>query len=66
MKGPKIAWAAYQKKPEFGPGRIKAFNVTVKDATYPHKIERGSNLRENGNLVVGREERVAAWIARNL
>jgi hypothetical protein len=66
MKGPKIAWAAYQKKPEFGPGRIKAVNVTVKDATYPHKIERGSNLRENGNLVVGREERVAAWIARNL
>jgi hypothetical protein len=66
MKGPKIAWAAYQKKPEFGPGRIKAINVTVEGATHPHKIERGSHLLENGNSVVGREERVAAWIARNL
>ena len=66
MSGPEIAWAAYQKKPEFGPGRINAVRATVRDATYLHKIERGSHLVENENSVMGREERVAVWIARNL
>ena len=44
MANCKIGYAAYQKKPEFGPAHIKVTHEIVKDIKFPSQIETGSTL----------------------
>ena len=39
-----IGYAAYQKKPEFGPAKIIVTNEVIVKNKFPHQIEKGSSL----------------------
>ncbi|MEM8891536.1 MAG: hypothetical protein AAGD28_26395, partial [Bacteroidota bacterium] len=44
------AFTAYQKKPEFGPAKIKVEELILDKVNFLHLIERGSELRLKGKL----------------
>ncbi|VAW17547.1 hypothetical protein MNBD_BACTEROID03-1953 [hydrothermal vent metagenome] len=44
----KLAFTAFKKKPEFGPSKITAKNVVLKNIQTQHLIENGSSLILNG------------------
>ena len=45
------AFTAFQKKPEFGPGKIEAKNIQIIDCKFPSLIEDGATLTIDGKLV---------------
>jgi hypothetical protein len=55
-----VAFAAYQKKPGFGPAQIDAENVVLNPKNTPHLIERGSHMDLNWYAHEGKLEDVAA------
>lgn len=54
----KLGFAAYQKKPEYGPGEISADKVNIKGLKKDMLIEKGSKLRINGKTIEGEIEDV--------
>jgi len=47
----KIAYVAFQKKPEFGPGKIKAMASTINNAEIPYLIEEHSVMTLDGKVI---------------
>ena len=43
MNNVQVGFTAFQKKPEFGPGRIECKIVTLKNIEIPYLIEQYSN-----------------------
>jgi hypothetical protein len=58
----KLAYCAFQKKPEFGPGRIRAANATSKDIKTEYLIETGSSLFLNGKDIKQKSDTVEALL----
>ena len=52
----KLAFTAFQKKPEFGPAEITADSIEIKNCRRVHLIENGSSLLLNGKTVETVEE----------
>ena len=50
---------AFQKKPEYGAGTIKAQNIKLKKYLFMHLIEEKSMLDLNGKEIFGKEPKVA-------
>jgi hypothetical protein len=44
----KVTYAAYQKKPEFGPGSISAKGCQAREPSLTHKMEKGSKITVDG------------------
>lgn len=47
------AFAAYQKKPEYGGAKIKVASYTAEGVKYLHTIEKGSTLDLKGQMIEG-------------
>ena len=47
-------YAAYQKKPEFGPGKIEVETEIVNGNKYPYQIEVGSSLKIGQKVIYGK------------
>ncbi len=47
------AFAAYQKKAEFGGAKIKVQNYTAEKVSYLYQVEKGSSLELEGKLIEG-------------
>ncbi|MFC2152754.1 CotH kinase family protein [Bacteroidota bacterium] len=54
----KIAYCAFQKKPEFSGGKIIATNSNLTGIKIKYLIELGSELNENGVLIKGKSNQV--------
>jgi len=54
----KLAYCAFQKKPEFGHGEIEANNSIITNVQQEYLIEKGSTLIHNGKLFEGSIEKV--------
>lgn len=59
MKNVVYGFAAFIKKPEYGPAKIEVENLKLRNKIVFHKIEEGSTLRLNGKLIPGREKKLA-------
>jgi hypothetical protein len=53
------AFAAFVKKPEYGPATISAEGIKMSGNITFHKIEVGSVLKINGAVIKGREDKLA-------
>ena len=58
IKGSKVGFTAYRKKPEFGHATIIAETAVLADVEVPYLIEKNSQLSLNGDQVVANEEDV--------
>ncbi|MEA3395962.1 MAG: hypothetical protein U9R05_00685, partial [Chloroflexota bacterium] len=56
--------AAYQKKMEYGPAHITATNVEVRDMSPSALVQRGSNIRINGDYAPTVELSIADFYGR--
>lgn len=54
--------AAYQKKPEFGPGLLEASHVSLGSVETAHLVEEGSRVMLDGQMIAGTGARVAAML----
>jgi len=54
----KIGFAAYQKKPEFGPATIEVKEVEIFSTAIPYLIEKRSRMRVDGTLIKGSQQNV--------
>lgn len=54
----KVGFCAYQKKPEFGPGKIVAHGARWFDTEVPFLIEKGSSMRDGSKEVPANRTRV--------
>lgn len=54
----KLAYSAFQKKPEYGPGIIKVQNANMTAVETAHLIENGSFLSINGEIIKSRTDMV--------
>jgi hypothetical protein len=64
LAGVEVGLAAYQKKSEYGPGRIVASAVTAEGAKRLHAIEERSVLSLDGVVVSSDQRRVAEQLYR--
>lgn len=62
MNDTNIGFAAFQKKPEFGPATIDITRLTINNITKPYLIESGSMLTVDGRRIVQNLEKVAEII----
>jgi hypothetical protein len=51
-----IGLAAYQKKPEFGPAEINAFNIDITNVSMPNLIEVNSKLSIDNEEILGTQK----------
>ena len=58
----KLAYCAFQKKPEFGPGTIRAMRAESRDVLTEYLIENGSSLSINGKEVRDKTDTVEALL----
>ena len=54
----KLAYCAFQKKPEYGPGIINVNNANLKNVDVDHLIEVGSSLSINGKQIDQKSNKV--------
>jgi len=54
----KIGFTAFQKKDEFGPGRIQGSNVQMKKVSIPYLIETYSNCTIDGEIIESNDNSV--------
>ncbi|MBN2412865.1 CotH kinase family protein [candidate division KSB1 bacterium] len=54
----KIAFAAFQKKPEYGPGHIEIYELDMKKIEVPYLIETNSSLTIDGEIIQSDTEHV--------
>ena len=62
----KVGYAAFQKKPEYGPARIVATGVVMSGAIYPHIIQTGSEALVDGRALPTQEVDVAAMYEQQI
>ena len=58
----KYGFAIYQKKQEFGPASIKAFNIYERNNENEHIVEMGSVFLRNKNFVIGNKNNVYEYL----
>jgi len=58
----KLAYCAFQKKPEFGPGTIRTNRAAFKDVKTEYLIETGSSLTINGKEIKNKSDTVEALL----
>jgi len=51
-------FAVYQKKPEYGPAIIRAFNTTISDVENQYIIERGSDFFVDNVIMITKRDKV--------
>lgn len=62
MDSTKLAYCAFQKKPEYGPGIILASKSSFKDVFTEHLIEIGSSLNLNGENITQKSDKVKQYL----
>jgi len=58
ISGSRLGFTVYQKKPEFGPGTIRAQKLEIANVERPYAVEAGSTLVVNNRTIVPTEEKV--------
>lgn len=66
VKNTRLAFAIYQKKPEFGPARMVVWNTILNDVSRENLIEEHSVLTLNGNDYFDDEENVYQQLLDNV
>ncbi|RMG69009.1 MAG: hypothetical protein D6715_00735 [Calditrichaeota bacterium] len=51
IRDSRVGFTGFQKKPEFGPGKIEARKVSLSNVEVPYLIETGSSLRVDGERI---------------
>ncbi|VEN74471.1 conserved hypothetical protein [Candidatus Desulfarcum epimagneticum] len=51
LQNSKVGFSVYQKKSEFGPSTMKAFNLSMNKVALPYLLEKGSKLEIDGKEV---------------
>lgn len=60
--GSNIGLAAFQKKPEYGPGFMTVTDTELGELETTHVVEKGSEIRLNGVLLQSEEENVKRYL----
>lgn len=58
LSNTKIGFTAYQKKSEYGPGKIKVDKYEINNINVPFLIEIGSSMFANGNKIATTDKKV--------
>lgn len=58
ITGSGTGFAIYQKKPEFGPAEINAFDIEMKDVGVKYLVEKGSKLKIDNKEIISNRENV--------
>jgi hypothetical protein len=59
-----VGFAAFQKKSEFGPGKITVTNMTINNTETPYLIEKGSTMTVNGKNIKHTDKKVEEILYR--